>query len=61
MDILELARESGMLVLLDGRIGRQEYHSVHGSLQTLQRFAEAVLTASNDFSSGAETVLAVTA
>jgi hypothetical protein len=42
MDILELARDSGMLVLLDARIGGEEYHSVSGSLQTLQRFAEAI-------------------
>jgi hypothetical protein len=43
MDILELAMASGMQVTLDGRIGMQEYRSVHGSLQALRRFAEAVL------------------
>ncbi|KAA1007782.1 hypothetical protein FVF58_24040 [Paraburkholderia panacisoli] len=42
MDILEMARNSGMLVMLDGRIGREEYHSVSGSLQALQRFADAL-------------------
>ncbi|HEX7911432.1 MAG TPA: hypothetical protein VF534_25535 [Paraburkholderia sp.] len=42
MDILEMARNSGLLVMLDGRIGREEYHSVSGSLQALQRFADAL-------------------
>jgi hypothetical protein len=42
MDIIELARSSGMAVILDGRIGREEYQSVCGSLSALQRFAEAV-------------------
>jgi hypothetical protein len=37
-----LARESGMAVLLDGRIGREEYVSVSGSLAALARFADAV-------------------
>lgn len=40
MDLIELARESGMAVLLDGRIGREEY--VSGSLAALARFADAV-------------------
>ena len=44
MDIVEIATQSGMLVILDGRIGQQEYRSVHGSLQSLQRFATALLT-----------------
>jgi hypothetical protein len=43
MDIIELAIASGMQVTLDGRIGTQEYCSVHGSLQALRRFAEAVV------------------
>jgi hypothetical protein len=42
MDILEMARNSGMLVMLDARIGREEYHSVSGSLRALQRFADAL-------------------
>jgi hypothetical protein len=42
MDIIQLAQASGMLVMLDGRIGREEYHSFYGSLLTLQRFADAV-------------------
>ena len=45
MDILEIAIASGMEVTLDGRVGTQEYRSVHGSLQALRRFAEAVLIA----------------
>jgi predicted kinase len=45
MDILELARKSGMTVVLDAKIGRQEYRTVHGSVAALERFAE-ILTAS---------------
>lgn len=42
MDILEIARNSGMQVILNGRIGREEYQSVYGSIQALQQFADAV-------------------
>jgi hypothetical protein len=42
MDILELARKSGMTVVLDAKIGRQEYRTVHGSVVALERFAELV-------------------
>lgn len=42
MDIEKIASDSGMLVVLDGRIGREEYKSVHGSLQALERFANGV-------------------
>ncbi|MFM0045414.1 hypothetical protein PQQ99_04590 [Paraburkholderia sediminicola] len=42
MDIIGMARASGMAVILDGRIGREQYQSVCGSLSALQRFAEAV-------------------
>ncbi|ALL66588.1 MULTISPECIES: hypothetical protein [Paraburkholderia] len=42
MDILDVARQAGMTVVLEARIGRQEYHSVHGSLAALQSFAERV-------------------
>ncbi|WP_341319101.1 hypothetical protein WN982_29540 [Paraburkholderia sp. IMGN_8] len=42
MDIIDMARVSGMTVILDGRIGREEYQSVCGSLSALQRFADAV-------------------
>jgi hypothetical protein len=37
--LLELARDAGMLVLLDAQIGREKYQSVVGSLASLQRFA----------------------
>ncbi|GJH29016.1 hypothetical protein [Caballeronia novacaledonica] len=43
MDIERLANDSGMLVVLDGRIGRAEYKSVYGSFQALQRFADNLL------------------
>lgn len=42
MDIIELAREAGLQVLLDARIGTVNYHSVCGSLTALQRFADAI-------------------
>jgi hypothetical protein len=42
MDIIEIAKKAGMLVLLDAQIGHQKYHSVCGSLPALQRFADAV-------------------
>lgn len=42
MDILELAKRSGFLVTLDGKIGQEQYQSVHGSVSALKRFAEAV-------------------
>ncbi|MCF7697357.1 hypothetical protein IHE31_02035 (plasmid) [Mycetohabitans rhizoxinica] len=44
MDILELAKQSGFFVTLDGKIGREQYQSVHGSVTALERFAEAVRT-----------------
>ena len=46
MNVLELARESGLAVLLDGRIGCQEYKSVSGSMDALLRFAVVVRMAS---------------
>jgi hypothetical protein len=45
MNVIELARESGMAVILDGRIGREEYQSVCGSLSALLRFADALRAA----------------
>jgi imidazoleglycerol phosphate dehydratase HisB len=42
MDILNLARQSGMTVVLDARIGQQEYHSVHSSVAALERFAALI-------------------
>ncbi|CAG9250260.1 conserved hypothetical protein [Burkholderia diffusa] len=40
--LLALARESGLLVTLDGQIGREKYQSVMGSVLALQRFAAAL-------------------
>lgn len=42
MDIIDMARASGLTVILDGRIGREEYQSVCGSVTALQRFAESL-------------------
>jgi|GEM_PF-2320979 len=50
MDILELARQAGLQVLLDARIGSQTYHSVSGSLPALQRFADAIEAQARDAS-----------
>lgn len=47
MNIIELARAAGMTVLLDGKIGREEYHSVSGSLPALRRFGEAFRAAAD--------------
>lgn len=48
MDVLELARDSGLTVLLDGKIGRQEYTGVSGSFDALQLFAQTIRAASLD-------------
>ncbi|AOI75860.1 hypothetical protein [Burkholderia sp. NRF60-BP8] len=40
--LLALAREAGLLVTLDGQIGREKYQSVVGSVFALQRFAAAL-------------------
>ncbi|QCP50335.1 hypothetical protein FAZ95_14825 [Trinickia violacea] len=45
MNIIELARDAGMLVVLDGRIGGTEYRSVHGTLDAFQRFVRALESA----------------
>jgi hypothetical protein len=42
MDIVGMARSAGLTVVLDGRIGREEYQSVCGSISALQRFAESL-------------------
>ncbi|KVL19514.1 hypothetical protein [Burkholderia sp. MSMB1826] len=42
MDVLSLARRCGMQVTLDARIGHEEYRSVHGSVEALERFADAL-------------------
>ena len=41
-ELLALAREAGMLVTLDGQIGRETYQSVTGSLASFERFAQAL-------------------
>ncbi|NTY37565.1 MULTISPECIES: hypothetical protein [Burkholderia cepacia complex] len=40
--LLALAREAGMMVMLDAQIGRERYESVTGSLAALARFAQAL-------------------
>jgi hypothetical protein len=40
--VVELARESGMLVTLDGQIGREKYQSIVGSLTAFRRFIDAL-------------------
>ena len=45
MDLIEIAKRSGMQVLLDAQIGSQMYHSVCGPLSALQRFADEVVKA----------------
>jgi hypothetical protein len=47
MDIIEIARSAGLVVLLDGKIGREEYHSVSGSLPALRRFGDAFRAAAD--------------
>ncbi|MFM0515058.1 hypothetical protein [Paraburkholderia sp. RL17-373-BIF-A] len=39
--LIALARAAGLTVILNGRIGREEYHSVSGPISALERFAEA--------------------
>ena len=41
-DILELARGAGLLVTLDGQIGREKYQSVAGSLTSFMRFVDVL-------------------
>jgi hypothetical protein len=53
MNIVDIARASGLIVILDGRIGREEYQSICGSVSALERFAEAV---SQDAASQRESV-----
>ena len=40
--LLALAREAGMLVMLDAQIGRERYESVTGSVAAFARFAQAL-------------------
>lgn len=45
MNMLDMAARAGLQILLDARIGNETYHSVSGSLASLQRFADAVAAA----------------
>ena len=45
MNIIEMAQDAGLLVVLDGRIGGTEYRSVHGTLDAFQRFVHALESA----------------
>jgi hypothetical protein len=47
MDVIRIARESGFSVLLEGRIGLNEYTSVCGTEEALKIFAKAVQLASS--------------
>lgn len=40
--LLALARQAGLLVTLDGQIGREKYQSIAGSVAALHRFAVAL-------------------
>jgi hypothetical protein len=52
MNILKLAGDAGMLVVLDGKIGCTEYRSVHGTFDAFQRFVQALESAlTNDHES----------
>lgn len=42
MDIVNLARHCGMQVTLDARVGREEYRSVRGSVEALERCVDAL-------------------
>lgn len=41
-DIIELARAAGLLITLDGQIGREKYQSIAGSLTSFLRFVDAL-------------------
>ena len=44
-EIVQLARDAGLLVTLDGLIGRETYQSVAGSLASFLRFVDALRSA----------------
>ncbi|MFM0237850.1 hypothetical protein [Paraburkholderia phytofirmans] len=48
MDVLEIARKSGMTVILDARIGQIEYHSVYGSVNSLKKLIETIVALVSD-------------
>ena len=41
-NLLKIAQDCGFSVVLEGRIGTQEYNSVSGPVQALEKFAEAI-------------------
>lgn len=47
-DIATIATAAGLTIILDGKIGREEYRSVSGSLGSLQRFAESYYEPAGD-------------
>lgn len=58
MNTLEMARAAGFVVLLDGRIGRETYHSVTGSVLALERF-HALCRGSGNTVDGGEATIAL--
>lgn len=41
-NLLKLAQDCGFSVVLEGRIGTQEYNGVSGPVQALEKFAEVI-------------------
>ncbi|SAL03237.1 hypothetical protein [Caballeronia ptereochthonis] len=41
-NLLKIAQDCGFSVVLEGRIGTQEYNSVSGPVQALEKFAEII-------------------
>ncbi|MHB9833869.1 hypothetical protein Q8F57_003420 [Paraburkholderia terrae] len=56
-DLAKLASDAGLTVLLDGKIGRQEYQSITGSFAALERFAMAFYEPAGDNKSLIESLL----
>ncbi|RDU99178.1 hypothetical protein DWV00_08615 [Trinickia dinghuensis] len=57
IDITKVARDAGLTVVLDGKIGTQEYQSVSGSLAALQRFADGYYKPTGDAAKTVEKLL----
>lgn len=56
-DLAKLARDAGLTVLLDGKIGREEYQSVSGPMAALERFAIAYYEPAGDHKQLIESLL----
>lgn len=41
-NLLKIAQDCGFSVVLEGRIGTQEYNSISGPVQALEKFAEII-------------------